>query len=291
MGKRQRRKQRATETPSSLDPTKPDFALKLDWADHHIDTLNQALERWFDRGAYTLVDKRDPETGYNILCAKVEEPPEPEWPLLLGDAVHNLRAALDHVAYALMEAHQSKTNPNSPIPAQMLRDSEFPIIGHLNERSGVSGDGEHRFDSAAGSKLKGVDRDARAAIKALQPYHRGAEFCRDPLWLIHDLDRVDKHRRLSVVATAVNVTEVSLGGTGFFPHLWLGGGPVEDGTKVAEWADPTGPAPDMKIDFRREVTLRESIPSSVPEPPVVQFLASLLAYMRERVLPKVEPFL
>lgn len=188
-----------------------------------------------------------------------------------------------------MEAHQRATSPGSPIAPSMLRDSEFPVIGDLNERTGSTGDGEHRFNSAAGSKLKGIDPKARAAIKALQPYHRGAAFASDELWLVHDLDRVDKHRRLSVVATAIQASEVSLGGTGYFPYLWIGGGSVEDGTKVAEWADPTGAAPNMKVSMTREIALREAIAGT--EPPVVPFLQRILNHLRANVVPVLEPFL
>jgi hypothetical protein len=39
---------------------------------------------------------------------------------------------------------------------------------------------------------------ALAKIYVLQPYLRGSP-ARDPLWLIHDMDRIDKHRELIVV--------------------------------------------------------------------------------------------
>lgn len=166
----------------------PDYLRKMERADHHIDALNESFHRWMDRGAYSIVRKRDPETGYNIACAEIKEPLDPAWPLIAGDAAHNLRAALDQIAFALMVSHQGTVNPGAPIPAGMVHSSEFPVISDENERSGETGVGSHQFDSKAGRSLTGIDPAARAAIKSIQPYHRGDAWRTHPLWLIHDLD-------------------------------------------------------------------------------------------------------
>ena len=48
-------------------------------------------------------------------------------------------------------------------------------------------------------KIQGVtDLDARAVIRNLQPY-KAPEPHRHPLWILHELDRVDKHRALHPV--------------------------------------------------------------------------------------------
>jgi len=200
--------------------TTPGYERKLRRGDKHIDSLDEAVQDWLDRGGYTLVEKTDPQTGYQIICAEIKEPPDPCWPLIIGDAIHNLRSALDHVAFDLAIAHQQATKPEQPISAERARSSEFPVIPYINERTGATGDAEHRFDSAAGSKLAGIHPDAIAVIKAAQPYHRGPQSETHELWLIHDLDRVDKHRELIVTAAAAYVQTFALGGTGFFPqHL------------------------------------------------------------------------
>ena len=258
---------------------------KVAWARQHIDTLDKSIKGWFDRGGYTLVHEIDPETGYHVLRTKIAEPPQDDWPLLIGDIAHNLRAALDHVAFVLMGAHQSHTNPGVPIPATVVRESEFPVISGVNEKTGKTGIGEQQFKSAAGTKLPGISRDARAAVKALQPYHRGAQFAADELWLIHDLDRVDKHRELAVVTASVYLPEVSIGGSGFLPHLWIGGGVVEDGTKVAEWAQPEGPAPRVNLKFAGEIAFGQGTAAQGRK--VGETLRGLADYLSGTVIPRL----
>lgn len=268
--------------------TTPGYERKLLRADVHIDALDEAVQDWLDRGGYTLVEKTDAQTGYQIICAEIKEPPDPDWPLIIGDAVHNLRSALDHIAFDLTVAYQEDTNPGQPISRDLIRSSEFPVIPTVNERTGMTGDAEHRFDSAAGSKLAGVHPDARAAIKAAQPYHRGAQSETHELWLVHDLDRVDKHRELIVTAAAAYVQNLTLGGTGFFPYLWIGGGAVEHGTKVAEYAIPTGLAPHMQLYFTRHIAFGEG---TLAERFVVPTLRSLRAYLASELIPVLEPWL
>lgn len=40
--------------------------------------------------------------------------------------------------------------------------------------------------------------EAKAVVESLQPYHRGENWAIDPLWLLHVLSNIDKHRRPAV---------------------------------------------------------------------------------------------
>ena len=46
--------------------------------------------------------------------------------------------------------------------------------------------------------IQGVSTSAEAIIDSLQPYHRGANAEEDALWVLRELNNVDKHRLLLV---------------------------------------------------------------------------------------------
>ena len=119
---------------TSLDPSKADYALKLHWADLHIDALDQSIEDWLNGDAYALVEKLDPQTVHHVLYAQIRKPVEPWWALMVGDVVHSLRSALDHLAFGLLATAHAGT-----VPAGFERVSEFPLVGPISERSGKAG--------------------------------------------------------------------------------------------------------------------------------------------------------
>jgi hypothetical protein len=88
---------------------------------------------------------------------------------ILGDIFHNLRCALDQVACQLVLTNNS----------QIQRSTEFPIIGT-----------PEIFEIALGRKLTGASSKAKSLVRRLKPYKGG----REPFWVIHEMDRLDKHR-------------------------------------------------------------------------------------------------
>jgi hypothetical protein len=94
-----------------------------------------------------------------------------------GDIVHNLRSALDHLAYQLVWANTG----NEPTS----RLIEFPIAKDFAT-----------YKSEKTRKVNGMRPEAIEAIDRLKPYKGGNDF----LWRIHELDNIDKHRTLFTVA-------------------------------------------------------------------------------------------
>lgn len=91
---------------------------------------------------------------------------------MAGDVVHNLRGALDHLAYQLVLVGNPETMPYSRI--------EFPIAWD----AGI-------YEKLKARKMEGMRPEAVKAIDELQPYKGGKG---EALWKIHELDIIDKHR-------------------------------------------------------------------------------------------------
>lgn len=95
-------------------------------------------------------------------------PPPDEFSCIVGDIVHNLRAALDLMAVELVGSASNKVY--------------FPFAGSASELPAVA-------------KLRGFEKAGREALNlvlSLRPYKGG----NIPLRALHDLDIADKHRKL-----------------------------------------------------------------------------------------------
>ena len=111
--------------------------------------------------------------------------------LIIGDALHNLKSALDILYYQTFEA---------VAPGKADHRTRFPI---RNEReqliSGIDG----------GLKEKGLAGDSRVALVVdllldiVKPYQAGNR----PIWALHDLNILDKHQLLLPVFDVMRFTD------------------------------------------------------------------------------------
>jgi hypothetical protein len=93
---------------------------------------------------------------------------------IISDAFHQLRAALDNLAYQLVRANDETPDGKT----------EFPIFKD-----------EAIFDRDAPRKMRGMSDPVRATIEGLQPFREWPEHPEHTtIWLIHDLNKIDKHR-------------------------------------------------------------------------------------------------
>ncbi|KCZ53212.1 hypothetical protein HY29_17510 [Hyphomonas beringensis] len=90
----------------------------------------------------------------------------------LGDCVHNIRSAFDHVAVALTAPPIGTGNPNY---------SGMP-----------TGKDQNAYEGERAKKMKGAPPSALAIIDALEPWRGGRNLVRE----LHELDIMDKHRLL-----------------------------------------------------------------------------------------------
>jgi hypothetical protein len=293
----QRNQQPARSEPAAnrpqLDPrfASRDFARKLDRAETHIDALEQAVKRWLKTDAYTLIENFNAQTGEYVLKAKVTEPPGDDWPLLVGDAVHNLRSALDHIAYTFaMDGYQAQHSGGN-IPANHQRRILFPIVAVSNDPKRTV---DQFYEDGIKSQLRYVPAGAVAAIGALQPYKRSpADPTSDPLWIVHELDVIDKHRKLHTTAVASPLQGLQIGGGSVrIEDLKLTGGPVEGEREVIRLKfGPLSPAPvHMQRHIARFVALSEG-PAVAMRTEVITLLWGLRDDIVTTVVPALTSFL
>lgn len=232
--------------------------LKLQRAKHHLDDLVEAIKRFYETDPYDGVIQDNPETQRREFTVTRADPLPDELAVICGDAVHNLRSALDHLVWQLIIANGGKPNQNAA----------FPIWGS-----------ESKFKSSRPGYAKGVSKQALDLLYGLKPYKGGS----DALWRIHQLDIVDKHRLLLTVAMRHESVILDLGPlfeSANFPSIPIGINPAE---KVAIevgsvlFSAPLGDEAHDKVKATFEVALSEpEIPIYEPAPKALHELTSFV---------------
>jgi len=136
------------------------------------------------------------------------------WSVAVGEIMHNLRATLDNLVWQLVIGNDHQPG----------NQHEFPIASD-----------EGWYEERASGKLRHVPEAARTVIDQVQPYRRPAEQLRvHPLWIVHNLNGIDKHHLLHVVAAYApgaefEVTPEMVAAKGSL-RLWYQ--PLESGAKI-----------------------------------------------------------
>src|SRR5438045_2016982 len=75
---------------------------KIARADEHLDALYRETDGWGDGDPFRIVRECNSDGTEHVFRLRYKTDPDVwRWALLLGDALHNLRCALDHIVYAL----------------------------------------------------------------------------------------------------------------------------------------------------------------------------------------------
>lgn len=159
---------------------------KIGRASEHLAELKARMQAWdLAYGIQALPQVNEDQTALSFFAHMAQPPPVAEWALVLGDAVHCVRSALDALAWEL-------THLNGRVPSNE-RQVAFP----LDKKPAQFKNRRAHLDTVPG--------DVFARIEAVQPFHAP-----DPehslLALISDLDNQDKHRTtLSLRPSAFNI--------------------------------------------------------------------------------------
>lgn len=248
--------------------------LKLAWAEHQFKVFEGQRDAWHAGGGYGVDFEPQPNSPEHIMRLHAESTPD-VLALVIGDALHAMRSALDHLAYALAEAH---TEPLDPAAAERV---EFPIFGD-----------RPMTRAECDRKIGAMHPDAAAIIERLQPHQRGNNYADDPLWVLYDLARIDRHRLLHL--TVAQLEGVGIGGDNLhIESMTLGAiGPgAEHGAELGRCiVRPVNPGRPMKMDVTPEPEIVFQEGSRVGRP-VLAELRVLHVHITKAVLPPLERFL
>jgi hypothetical protein len=169
-------------TPSSSSDQFAGSRLKIKRSQRHIDEVNSMFAAFLNTDFCKLHIEVDPDTGNNTLKLDSIAKLPPEIALAVGDAIHNLRTAMDHVAF------------------HALGDDADWISFPMGKKSD---------DFIATRQYRGIKEAlpdfADLIADVIKPYE-GGDY---RLWEIGALDNLDKHRLMLPVVSIQALTGIN----------------------------------------------------------------------------------
>jgi len=212
--------------------------LRIKRAQAQLDTLKDELDRYTDRSqgeTHTIVPEGDDDPNVQHFRFFLRRVPPRIIGVLIGECVHNLRAALDNLFFTYAGPHVSK---------RTLREIDFPICVERDV-----------FEAKAASNFKNLPAKGLGLLRSVQPYRREYEGRRwndrwrdphaHPLAMLQRISNSDKHR-IPVIAL-INIVETSIAvSTGKAPRVMRANGCLDDGA-IAARLDFSDSEPDIHI--------------------------------------------
>lgn len=260
---------------------------KLERAIEHLDFLERDCERFLRSKPYAVTTEFESEAGCFVARLRARKQPPLSTSVRVGELVHNLRSALDHVAWVLAA---SNTDDVAALWEPGTRERIMFPVAKTPEA----------FESSR--LMPFISQQAKAALDPLQPHTRGHPYqvARHPLAVLHDLWNIDKHRVVHGGTGAIDISTTSWYRKAMLVEEFQAEmeiepvkfeGPLKDGTPIAYLRFPTLPKPPQTLQVHVKGQPTASVLFGAAEYSVsVGGLEGLCAYVAS-VLTAVRPVL
>jgi hypothetical protein len=200
--------------------------------------------------------------------------------LIFGDVVQNLRACLDHIIYAI--SLRATSDPAG---------CEFPIFEYP-----TTGPDHRGFDPYGRRKTRFLPAEVQDVVESLQPYYPlipsvTRPFVRHPLWDLHQIANIDKHRQIPLLVTVAEAQMVEvqaptpLTENPLPPVHWFGPALRENDPIVSV------PLPRDDLSFKPSITVQVMIDAPGISPQPVVTLSRRLVEHVSWVVGRMRPYL
>jgi hypothetical protein len=260
---------RAAAAPQAVAASpKPSHRRKLDWAQAHINEAATLIEAW-RRDGYRVF--REPQAGIGFtLYAEILKPLPDGLPLVVGDALHNLRDSLDHIIFTLSQKNLAMATPKDE------ESPQFPIhdIGtDIHDRS-----------------IKFLTWQASAEVCDLAPDAARRPNLEHPLWLLDALNNREKHREVAFKPNATaGINRLAIGNAQIDSLETFGGQNLELGAAPVRLMAFTGSQLQAQIGHTVNVVFAKGV--EVADQEVLFTLQSFHDHIRDVVFQRLEQFL
>ncbi len=220
----------------------PSHRLKLVRALEHLGELHSSVQAFGESSPYTITLDDDLDTGEKVAKIKLPVQPPVGISVLAADAIHNLRQALDHLAYQVaILVSGSDPPPNEETAAWPIHNTEKAFRDQLGRKIGTP---------------TKIPKTLLTILESLQPYQGGDG---DMLRILRDMDDGAKHRYYPAVAGIVRTASRIEAGS-VAPLVQLE--PLEVGeTEVARFK-PVGTQVKMEGTFEVNVIFGPGSPAA-----------------------------
>jgi hypothetical protein len=240
---------------------------KAKHAKEYIDILRVYIERKAPNGKMLWVARKF-DADQRAIIYYVERLVEisDDWSLVIGDAVHNLRGALDHLAWQLAIRYFKGVEPDNVLHKSAIKVIQFPVV----EEKRLWPNHQHRKYT--------LKSDARK-LKKFQPFKmtkkqltKGRHILKE-FFGFAGVSNVDKHRKIQLAHRWVSSFRLTYhgaqdcipadGSSSFQPtRPRLPDDTTKPGDEIFRVPiEPTGPNPDVNLEpeFTGSVAIRGDI--------------------------------
>ncbi len=225
---------------------------KFKWGVKHLNALEEEAKSFEHGQAYVLRKEVEHRSTHEVayVCFAVPKKPLPDhWPLVLGDAVQNLRSSLDHAIYAA---------------ANGKGRTQFPIYERASD-----------FQNKGREDIATVPASIQAIVEQAQPFNTiVAEPHRDALAVLADLSNGDKHRSITAAVAYVGMPSLE--------HLRPSFGPPQAEVRFTYNGEGEALAPDEETRVASFI-VRGVKPESVYVQPNFDYEVQIERTRRDRV--------
>jgi hypothetical protein len=165
---------------------------KVERAMKHIRDLNALLVGFSESDFYAVRVEEYKGRNHVVIDFRKQFPVD-DAALIIGDALHNLRSALDIMYYQAFHETSGITDHRTKFP---FRDEWEELVSAID--GGLKEKGLSDHPSAA--KIRNV------IVDVIQPHMTGNY----PLWALHDMNITDKHQLLIPVFKIMRFTDIRL---------------------------------------------------------------------------------
>jgi hypothetical protein len=246
---------------------------KLLRADHHLNELREFLGSHFADKAHELRADIYTEPQATLRIRGKIYAPSIRTQAIVGDALNNLRSALDHLACRLIE-RECAPRVSAEELAKLLHDHYFPTndVAPSADKAGTPGPLAIR---------PYVSASAYSVIEDCQPYTWGENARFHPLYVLKKMTNADKHQNLNF--TIIKADSVIASG-----KLVPVSGRLVTSAILDDGAEMTF-VPDHKVNVDAKLTLRVAFNDGLSTRPEAVFnrLTTLRTFVRYDVVARL----
>lgn len=219
---------------------------KLRRAEEQLDALEPLLKAYVESAPFEVTSEKPNAEGWRVQRFTNVVSPPLSFGVIVGEIVHDMRSALDHLVWQLVLANGKEGKIFN----------QFPIA-----------DTKPKWDEAlARGRLKNVVDTDIAAVERLQPYRRGDRATRHPFAALRELSNTDKHQIVhSAVMAVASEAPIYLTfaasndpGNVFVVEFMRPAGPLVEGAEAGRlrFRTPIGGGFPDHVDVHGEIAVR-----------------------------------
>jgi hypothetical protein len=212
-------------------------------ADENLNAVKEQLKTYYASDAYHLRGEFNPETDAIHVVGGVIPPPIRVFSLV-GDILHELRSALDHLAWQLVR--ENGGNPGDSTAWPIISAAPLPYKKGPNR-------GQLPLPNVEG----GVSDTAREIMGEAQPYQWDVGYEAHPFYILNWLNIRDKHRHIAIRGVDVSNLVTAVGIRPLEPVAWTARTVKSDEYGAEVEFVPDDPEVDVTITGTLQVRLHE----------------------------------